>query len=497
MDQRTRSRASDAELLARFATGRDQRAFAEIVRRHGGMVRSVARRMLHDGHDAEDAFQAAFFALAKSAGRVRWQENAAGWLHQTTVRSAKAILRMNADWNRKQENGTKNGATDVSQLSAVELEELRKAIDEELQRLPVQYSAAIVQCDLEELSRKEAAVRLGVPLGTVDSRLKRGRKLLRERLVRRGLAFSTAAIAAYSGAAGGVGAATAGEVAHAAAHFASTNSSIAALAKPATIAQGVLQQMMVTKIVSTISPISAAMLAVAAAIAATSSATRAQGLEGCAFDATICWRDTFDDGSITNGVGGKWQRQFGHGIVDLTNGELHVTTNSGFEGVLLQEFDGQPVTSSREWSFRALMTIHSGNFAGVGTSVFNHAALMGNSLRAGTDAFDTTLGVLPAHLYPYLGEQIFVQMDAFDNKIIATAWREGEEDSLFRVERPYSPTNAVPDLGLGGNGSDHADVTFHEVWISDRPIPIPEPGAISMAILGAALLGLSAWRFYR
>jgi RNA polymerase sigma-70 factor (ECF subfamily) len=58
-------RASDRELLERFATGHEEFAFAELLQRHGAMVLGVCRRVLHDHHEAEDAFQATFLILTR------------------------------------------------------------------------------------------------------------------------------------------------------------------------------------------------------------------------------------------------------------------------------------------------------------------------------------------------------------------------------------------------------------------------------------------------
>src|SRR5262245_17024930 len=77
---------SDRDLLRRFVAGRDEAAFAEIVRRHGPMVLRLCRRVLHSSHDAEDVAQAAFLLLAQQAASRRWHASVAGWLFQTAYR---------------------------------------------------------------------------------------------------------------------------------------------------------------------------------------------------------------------------------------------------------------------------------------------------------------------------------------------------------------------------------------------------------------------------
>ncbi len=82
---------SDAQLLERFAAGRDGEAFAAIVVRHGTMVLSVCQSALgpRDTSDAEDAFQATFLVLVRRAGTFPVHGSLAGWLYRVARRVAR------------------------------------------------------------------------------------------------------------------------------------------------------------------------------------------------------------------------------------------------------------------------------------------------------------------------------------------------------------------------------------------------------------------------
>src|SRR5262245_28581904 len=78
----------DGQLLDRYLSGQNEDAFALLVQRHGVMVLGVCRRVLQDAHDAEDAFQATFLALARMARKIRKRESVASWLHGAAYRVA-------------------------------------------------------------------------------------------------------------------------------------------------------------------------------------------------------------------------------------------------------------------------------------------------------------------------------------------------------------------------------------------------------------------------
>ncbi len=188
----------DDELLGRFLAGhRDdaaEAAFAALVERHGPMVLGVCRRVLGDRHEAEDAFQATFLVLARKAGAIARREQLANWLHGVASRTA-LDARARADRRRAREHRAfAMSAAESSPDDATERGELRAAVDEELARLPASYRGAVVLCELDGLSRHAAARRLGIPEGTLSSRLARAKGLLRHRLTRRGLAPSVMAL---------------------------------------------------------------------------------------------------------------------------------------------------------------------------------------------------------------------------------------------------------------------------------------------------------------
>ncbi len=191
---------TDGQLLERFADGRGEAAeaaFTALVERHGPMVLGVCRAVLGDRHDAEDAFQATFLVLALRAGSIRRGDAVASWLYSAARRVALRARRQAARHReRERRRAAQAGAAEaVSAPPADSWPELY----EELDRLPEPFRAAVVLCDLEGHSYEQAAGMLHCPVGTVQSRLARGRQRLRKRLESRGLSSAVVLVGTGAG----------------------------------------------------------------------------------------------------------------------------------------------------------------------------------------------------------------------------------------------------------------------------------------------------------
>ncbi|MBN9521547.1 sigma-70 family RNA polymerase sigma factor [bacterium] len=188
--------ATDAELIRWFTTTRDELAFAEIVTRHGPLVFGTCRRMLRDRHRAEDAFQAVFLVLARKAATITEPDALGAWLHGVACRISLGSLRDSRLRSRREHSGI-----ELSDCPAPPEHdpEVGAILDDELRKLPGKYRVVLVACDLERRPRRLVAESLGIPEGTLSSRLTTARKMLAARLTRRGVVPAVAGGVAVNG----------------------------------------------------------------------------------------------------------------------------------------------------------------------------------------------------------------------------------------------------------------------------------------------------------
>src|SRR5262245_34161825 len=176
--------ASDSDLLERFIQRRDESAFHALLRRHGPMVLDVCRAVVPNEADAEDAFQATFLVFTRNARRVRNPASLACWLHGVAYRTA---LKAKAEFAKRHKHESRAPARTSGMSPEPSWREVQAILHEELRNLAERHRAALVLYYLEGKTQDEAAMQLGLAKGTLKGRLERGRALLRQRLVRRGL----------------------------------------------------------------------------------------------------------------------------------------------------------------------------------------------------------------------------------------------------------------------------------------------------------------------
>jgi RNA polymerase sigma factor (sigma-70 family) len=257
---------TDRQLLDCFIERRDEAAFSALVQRHGQTVWGVCRRMLRNHHDAEDAFQATFLVFACKAASIIPREMVPNWLYGVAYRTALKARTMNAKRRTREKQ-----VTNLPEPQAVPqdpaAEDWEALLDQELAGLPNKYRVAIVLCDLEGKTRKQAARQLNIPEGTLSSRLTTGREMLAKRLTRHGLTLSAGALAvglSKSTASASLPAAVLLSTAKAAARLLPARQAVAAgliSAKVAALAEGVLKAMLLTKLKITLAVLAAVAVA--------------------------------------------------------------------------------------------------------------------------------------------------------------------------------------------------------------------------------------------
>jgi RNA polymerase sigma factor (sigma-70 family) len=166
---------SDVELLSRFVHSQDESAFSVLVERHGPMVAGLCQRRLQHTQDAEDAFQATFLVFAKKAAQALSTGAVAGWLYGAANKACQEVIR------RRVRKPWQSLVDEVPAGEMVSQDGDRvTAVLEAVGRLPIGQRDAVILCELEGVSRAQASRQLGIPEGTLSSRLALARKRLQQ-----------------------------------------------------------------------------------------------------------------------------------------------------------------------------------------------------------------------------------------------------------------------------------------------------------------------------
>lgn len=172
--------ANDSALLARVVDG-DHDAFNEIMRIHENRVFSVCLRIMGNRDQALDATQDAFLTVFRKAHQFKGKSALGTWIYRIAVNTCYDQIRK-AKRRPSQPLPEHLDPADDNAEAAVDAAGIRPDIKKALDRLPVEFRAAVVLSDMEGLSMPETAEVLGIPVGTVKSRVFRGRRLLAEQL---------------------------------------------------------------------------------------------------------------------------------------------------------------------------------------------------------------------------------------------------------------------------------------------------------------------------
>jgi RNA polymerase sigma-70 factor, ECF subfamily len=191
--------SADFALVERLKRG-DRAAYEELIASYQGLVYGLAYRLLGDSEEARDVVQEAFLKAYRHIGTFRGECGLKTWLYRLTVNQASNHRRW---WRRRRRQETISldaslGDTPGSLCDRLACEgrspeqvalgrERHQLLLSALESLKHDYRVAVVLRDIEELSYEEIAETVGVPVGTVKSRIARGRDELRKRLEQMGV----------------------------------------------------------------------------------------------------------------------------------------------------------------------------------------------------------------------------------------------------------------------------------------------------------------------
>ena len=185
----------EQRIIERVRSG-DTDAFEELVKAYERSVYTIAYKMLKNSEDAQDAAQEAFIKAYTKLDTYRGESKFSAWLYRLTSNCCVDALRRRRE-NLSLTSETKDGEItelDIPDLrqnpeKALEKKELREAIRENLEKLPLDYKQALILRELGDLSYVEIAEELSVDIGTVKSRIFQARKKLHKLLSANGNFF--------------------------------------------------------------------------------------------------------------------------------------------------------------------------------------------------------------------------------------------------------------------------------------------------------------------
>jgi RNA polymerase sigma-70 factor (ECF subfamily) len=185
----------DLELLERMGRG-DAAAFESLMRQQNGRLFRVARGILRNDAEAEDALQDAYIDAFRHLSSFRRESSLATWLTRIVINHAlmrlrksrrdRTVVSIGGEAEGEREGGEGDVRDDQAEPPPVATfrQEIRHLLERRLDELPVSFRTVFIMRDVNEMNVEETAEALGIPSATVRTRLFRARALLREALAK-------------------------------------------------------------------------------------------------------------------------------------------------------------------------------------------------------------------------------------------------------------------------------------------------------------------------
>ncbi|MBR4517843.1 MAG: sigma-70 family RNA polymerase sigma factor [Victivallales bacterium] len=188
---------TDLELVQQFQREHDQAAFDQLVERHSDRAFQLAYSILQNRQDAEEVVQDAFIRIYRSLGNFRGDAQFSTWMYRIVVNLCNNKFRWNKvrganctisiDAPLPNAEGDEDlrlelPSSDASPNEQAEFADLRERLEKAMATLPESYRTAVMLRNVQQLDYEEIAKILDCAVGTVKSRINRGRELLRQAL---------------------------------------------------------------------------------------------------------------------------------------------------------------------------------------------------------------------------------------------------------------------------------------------------------------------------
>lgn len=188
LNESNRIEDTDNDLLAEIRRG-NQKAFARLVSMHEKNVYRICYRFFADENEASDAVQEVFIKVFRAIGRFEGRSSLKTWIYRIAANTCITL----ADKKKREKEGLLQSMlqwwssyTQESPEEAVIDREIQllnqQIVNEKVAKLPESYRMPVILKDIEGLPLEKISEILEIPIGTVKSRINRGRRLLQESL---------------------------------------------------------------------------------------------------------------------------------------------------------------------------------------------------------------------------------------------------------------------------------------------------------------------------